>query len=246
MDAKHTDSQSSHRSESFFFPISIELSSQGLLVVGGGRQAYLETLKVLEYGAHVDVIASHMVAEFSSLKETHGTRINLLREKFAGDAIARAKQKKYVLIYALSYSDEENRAALELASELSALVYACDHLNSSTFVPPTSIKRGHLKLSASSDGISPLLEEALMQRIEANLISDIDKYVLFLSSLKEKMDTLKTSIEPGCAYKTARELASTEEILFALKRLNFDEALNITDSIIAEAVATSSIKEGQI
>ncbi len=84
-----------------------------------------------------------------------------------------------------------------------------------------------------------------MQRIEAHLHSDIDKYVLFLSNLKERIDTLKTAIEPGRANKTARELASTEEILFALKRLNFDEALNVTDAIIAEAVATSSVKEGQ-
>ena len=216
-----------------------------MLVVGGGRQAYLETLKVLEYGARVDVIASHMVAEFSSLKEIHGARINLLREKFAGDTIARAKQKKYSLVYALSYADEENRAAIEMGRETSALIYACDHLNSSTFVPPTSIKRGHLKLSASSDGLSPLLEEALVQRIEAHLTSDIDKYVLFLSNLKERIDALQSSIEPGLANKTVRELASTEEILFALKRLNFDEALSVTDSIIAEAVATSSVKEGQ-
>jgi precorrin-2 dehydrogenase / sirohydrochlorin ferrochelatase len=241
MDAKQT----AKHTENFFFPISIDLSSQSLLVVGGGRQAYLETLKVLEYGAHVDVIASHMVAEFSSLKEIHGTRVNLLREKFGEEAIARAKQKKYSLVYALSYADEENRAAIEMARETSALIYACDHLNSSTFVPPTSIKRGHLKLSASSDGLSPLLEEALVQRIEAHLLSDIDKYVLFLSNLKERIDALKSSIEPSHANKTARELASTEEILFAIKRLNFDEALSVTDSIIAEAVATSSVKEGQ-
>lgn len=228
-----------------FFPISIDLRSQNLLVVGGGRQAYLETLKVLEYGAHVDVLASHMVAEFSTLKEIHGSRINLLREKFAGDAIACAKQKKYSLIYALSYADEENRAAIEMAEETHALVYACDHLQSSTFVPPTSIKRGHLKLSATTDGLSPLLEQALVQRIEAHLISDIDKYVLFLSNLNEKIGALRTSTERGLGNKTVRELGSTEEILFALKRLNFDEALSIIDAVIAETTGASSVREGQ-
>ena len=228
-----------------FFPISIDLGSQTLLVVGGGRQAYLETLKVLEYGARVDVIASHMVAEFSNLREIHGTRVNLLREKFAGDAIARAAQKKYSLIYALSYSDEENRAAIKLAVDTHSLIYACDHLDCSTFVPPTSVKRGHLKLSASTDGLSPSLEEAVIQRLEAHLLSDIDKYVLFLSNLKEKVDSLKISTERGLANKTIREMASTEEILFALKRLNFDEALSVIDSVIAETTQTTTVKEGQ-
>ena len=252
---ENTNANSSgKKSDSFFFPISVDLSERKVLVVGGGQQAYLETVKLLEFGATVDVMASHMVAEFTELQETHGNRISLFRQSFTEESRrvlhGDSKVGRYVLIYALSYSDQENRAAIQMSDQEGCLVYSCDHLTISNFVPPTTIKRGHFKLSVSTDGLAPMLEQALIQRLEATLLTDVDKYVLFLSSLQEKIEHLRANSEPASANKAARELASMEELLFALKRLNFNEAIRLIDEVIEGHVSVktsttnAAVKEG--
>jgi DNA-binding FadR family transcriptional regulator len=71
--------------------------------------------------------------------------------------------------------------------------------------------------------------------LEGALVNDIDRYVLFLNALSEKLK--KTTQDPAFSQEQKqeflRQLAESEEIYRAVSRGNFDEARRLTDQILS-------------
>jgi DNA-binding FadR family transcriptional regulator len=69
------------------------------------------------------------------------------------------------------------------------------------------------------------------------LVNDIDRYVLFLNSLADKLR--KTAKDEAFSEEQKQEfirkLAESEDIYRAVSRGNFDEARRLTDQILAGA-----------
>jgi precorrin-2 dehydrogenase/sirohydrochlorin ferrochelatase len=117
-----------------------------------------------------------------------------------------------------------------------------DKPDQSDFVVPSLIKRGHLKISVSTDSISHPLELAIVQRIEAMFVSEIDSYTLFLTRMKELV--VGAAKEKAFAHQDSWQrllsnLAESEEILHALQRRNFEEANHLARAMVAEMVNES-------
>jgi precorrin-2 dehydrogenase / sirohydrochlorin ferrochelatase len=222
--------------EPFYYPIAIDLNGKRVLVVGAHNLAYREVLRLLESGAYVDVVAPHMMAEMQALEETHGGRITLNRRRFSEQDAQLLESRHYVLVFAHSLEAEENLKVLLLAKSAATLAFASEMVSDSSFVTATTFKRGPLKFSVCTDGFSLPLEKALMQRIESSLVSDMDRYVLFLTSLKERINLLL--LAGGASGQNAAEriraLGNSEDFLMALKRQNFDEANMLFEQIVSE------------
>jgi precorrin-2 dehydrogenase / sirohydrochlorin ferrochelatase len=223
--------------EPFYYPIAIDLNGKRVLVVGAHNLAYREVLRLLESGAYVDVIAPHMMAEMQALEETHAGRITLNRRRFSDQDAQLLEAHHYILVFAHSLEAEENLKVLLLAKSAATLAFASEMVSDSSFVTATTFKRGPLKFSVCTDGFSLPLEKALMQRIEATLVNDMDRYVLFLSSIKERINNLHLqggSLSGQNAAEKIRALGNSEDFLMALKRQNFDEANMLFDQITSE------------
>jgi siroheme synthase-like protein len=144
---------------------------------------------------------------------------------------------EYLLVYAFLNRDEDNNAVLEAARHARVLSYAADNPEHSDYIVPSLIKRGHLKISVSTDSLSPPLERALVERIEATFVSEIDKYTLFLASMQERIERLlrdKNLCQPAIFRRVMRRLAESEEIFLALQRRNFEEANHLAEAIVFE------------
>ncbi len=229
------------RAERFFYPIAVDLRDRKVLVVGGSQVALNEVERLLDFGAQVDVVAPNLMAEFSTLVKTYGQRVNLKKRQFNSEDSELFERRFYILVYALSDEDQQNLAVLAAAKRFSVLAFAAEQISQSSFVAPATFKRGHLKFSVSADGFSPPLEKALLQRIEAALVNDMDKYVLFLSSIKERVIALVNSstVDSSNAKSILRQLADSEELLLALKRQSFDEANMVAEQIVNDSLVSS-------
>ncbi len=232
------DKRGLRTAEPSYFPIAIDLNGKNVLVVGAHNLAYREVLRLLESGAYVDVVAPHMVAEMQALSETHGARIGLKRRHFGDEDVEMLQSHHYVLVFAHSATAEENLKVVLSAKSSHTLAFVSEMASDSSFVTATTFKRGPLKFSVSTDGYSLPLEKALMQRIEATLVNDMDRYVLFLTSLKERIINLLShasgSVSGQNAAERIRALGNSEDFLMALKRQNFDEANMIFDQIVSD------------
>jgi precorrin-2 dehydrogenase/sirohydrochlorin ferrochelatase len=218
-----------------FYPINIKLRGKRVCVFGGTAQALAELARLVQFGANVDVVSPHMVAELQDAAVAYGDRISLIRRKPNDDDLKKIKNKEYALIFACFNAAEENEPIIRAAKEAGVLVSAANDAGQSDYVVPSLIKRGHLKITVSTDNISQALERAVVQRIEAIFVSEIDSYTLFLTSMRELMERIKSDkvlSDPATFREVVRSLADSEGILHALQRRNFDEANLLAQTIV--------------
>src|SRR5277367_6150392 len=149
-----------------YFPISVNVRGKRLLVVGGGKQALSEIQRMLDFGAGVDVVAQYVLAEIQDLAKTRGSQLEILPHKFGDFELSRLKTGFYLFLIAADNRASENESALKAAHEARILSFDCTSMTTSDFTMPAVFKRGHLKVSVSTDGISPVLEQAILSNLE--------------------------------------------------------------------------------
>lgn len=216
--------------DAVYYPIGLKVSGERVLVAGGGRYALPEITRLLEFGAVVDVVAPNVMSEIQELAITHGHRLKVVRGRVDELLGGKIKVSDYLLVLALNNRANENVRILKAASDAGVLCYGPDQIESSTFLIPAIFKRGHLKIGVSSDGICPSLEQALLHRIEASLVTEIDRHVLFANLVADRFGRLESRMR----QKVVRVLADSAELYSAIQRGNFEEATSILDATISD------------
>lgn len=236
------DGSSPSKQAPSYYPINIEIAGKKVFVFGGQKDALAEVTRLLDFGARVDVVAPRVMAELQDLSITYGGRANIFRRAFSQDDQAKIKAKEYLLVFALDTNDAGNCQVIQSAQDSSVLVFGTNNALLSSFIMPSILKRGHLKISVSADALSLATERAIVQRIEASFVNHIDKYILFLNRLRETLDDLRK--DPAFQsqdnlLQIMSSLYDSQEIFLALQRQSFDEAKVHVERII------SSCKLGQ-
>jgi len=220
-----------------FFPININLHGKRVLICGGSSYALSTTEMLMEFGAKVDIVSPHMVKELSETVVTYGDRVNLLRRPFDAGDEDNLNEGNYQL--ALSFDFVQCEQLVAAATKAKVPVYILNKPDESDFIVPSMIKRGHLKISVSTDAISHQLEQAIVQRIEAMFVSEIDSYTLFLTRMKEIIANAaqeKSYTDPQSYRQLLLDLSESQEILHALQRRNFEEANHLARMMVAGQV----------
>jgi len=192
----------------------------------------------LEAGAAVTVVSSAFVCEIQELHITYGNRLELVRVSEVKYLEKCEDLARFSLVFALSTNQLANEKAAAIAASSKVPFYFVAG-SGCTFVPVTVFKRGHVKISVSSDGICPPLETALMQRIEEVLVNEFDRYSVFLDSVREQLNT--ESVADG--LKTWSELNASESLASALSRRNFEEAISIIQQLQKNSELSADISE---
>ncbi|MFA7341311.1 MAG: NAD(P)-dependent oxidoreductase [Candidatus Obscuribacterales bacterium] len=221
-----------------FYPLSLSLKGQEVIVFGGDLTVAAELLRLLEVGAIVTVVSSAFVSEIQELHVTYGGRLELVRVSEVKYLEQCQDLARFSLVFALSANQLANERAAAIASSSRVPFYFVASAGC-TFVPVTMFKRGHIKISVSSDGICPPLETALMQRIEEVLVNEFDRYSVFLDSVREQLSSESEAQSSGDILQTWSEINTSEALASALSRHNFEEAL----SIIQQLQRRSSLSE---
>lgn len=236
------------KTEASFYPLNLSIAGTSVLMCGGGKHTLAEIARLIDFGAQVDIVSPHVVSEIDELADAHGEpRVRVLRRHFSEEDEANLMAGKYSLVFAMYNRGSENTYIKTVAREAGVPACLLDNRDMSDFLVPSIAKRGHLKITVSTDGISPTLEKAVLQRIEASLVNEVDKYVLFLRAISEKLDALES--DPGLSkplrLQIERDLAESEEIFLALRRQSFEEAKQWVDRIISEARSDSAEPAGR-
>ncbi|MCC7529946.1 MAG: hypothetical protein IT342_15590 [Candidatus Melainabacteria bacterium] len=215
-------------------PVNLKVDGRNILVTGGGKQALKEVTRFIDYGARVEVIASRFAHELDELRVAYSNKLTLTRREVDDSDLERIKAGHFFMVATAGPDLAENEKLLNAALKAKVLCASNDFNADCDIIFGQSVKRGHLKLAVSTDGVSHALERALIGRLEGVLVNDIDRYVLFLNALAEKLK--KTAQDKAFSQDKIqdfmRELAESEDIYRAVSRGNFDEARRLTDQIL--------------
>lgn len=224
-----------------FYPLGISLSGAPVLVFGGSPSVHEVLLRLLESGAEITLVASLVCREIEELKVAYGRRLGIVKCSVA-EFLADHNVGAYRLVFACNHQFDLNMSVVSACklAETPVAVPSCPE--KSTFVVPTAIKRGNVCISVASDGLCPPLEAALMSRIEELLVAEFDRYSIFLSEYRER---LERALKVGQSEhnQLVRMLTASPELSSALARKNFEEALRLVDNFLGELFNDSSDPE---
>jgi siroheme synthase-like protein len=123
-----------------FLPISIDISNQKILVIGGGESAY-KKLKILQrFNAQVEVIALEVC-----------DNIKNLGIKYFETAYRKELLKGYLMLYSCTNNDELNIQIVADGKEMGVLVNIHDNPKLCQFVSPAIFQNGKFTVAVGSN-----------------------------------------------------------------------------------------------
>lgn len=232
-----------------FLPIGLYCGGKEVLVLGAGKGAFPEIVKLLDGGASVTVVAPHASADLQSALLTHGERLRFLKKaprQVMQLLDGELKAPSMVLIFgqALETDEDEELVAFFRKRNIPVSVQLRPRL--SDFSLPTYLKRGHLKIAVHSDQVLPGFEKVLLSRLEASLQSQLDRMSIFIGQLEELLETHLSGKE-SMRSRLVDSLQNAETFLGALSRSSYDEALRLAQEHCTKFFGVQSfIKEDQV
>ncbi|MBX9692446.1 MAG: hypothetical protein K2Z81_08685 [Cyanobacteria bacterium] len=234
-DSRNGESTSPAPFESkYYLPVGLNLFGKKILVVGsftGADENVLELLrKLIQTDATIEVAGHSYGAAIRNLTLTYSHRMRILEKEYDSIISGERSLSDYFLVFAFGTTVRENVKLARKAKSEGVLFSQSGPNLANDFTVPTWLRRGRIKLSISTDGLSPSLEKALMNRISAALVRDIDRYKLYADFVYDRIRQFHDNTT--CDTVTKEELIERlcqldEETYLALARQNFDEATQL-------------------
>ncbi|CAL4322674.1 siroheme synthase CysG [Buchnera aphidicola] len=145
-----------------YLPISINLKSRPVLVVGGGEVAFRKVFLLLRTGAIINIVAFELCNDLYILYKQK--KIFWISKNFHTNQL----QKIFFVIVATS-DNILNNYIFQQANRRYLLVNVVDDISKCSIIFPAIVDRNPIKISISSGGSAPVLCCMLRQKIESML-----------------------------------------------------------------------------
>ncbi|MBN2637200.1 MAG: bifunctional precorrin-2 dehydrogenase/sirohydrochlorin ferrochelatase [Prolixibacteraceae bacterium] len=124
-----------------FMPVSIDISGQKILLIGGGQSAFKKLKLLQRFNAEVEVVAINVCNEIKNSGVT-----------YFESAYTKEKLKGYFMLYSCTNNDELNEQILLDGKEAGVLVNIHDKPELCQFVSPAIYKNGKMTVAVASNG----------------------------------------------------------------------------------------------
>lgn len=211
--------------------IDLYLKGKEVAVFGGGNEAELKVLKVLDDGAKVTVVSKEFTSVLRQLADDGRIRVI---EYDLSDGFTSLKDRigsPYVVFLA---TDDKavNIEGTGFAKRLGAIVCVVDTPKLCDFAMPAIAKVGDVRIGVSTGGRSPVIAKLFRQRIERMFTTE-DLLQL------ELQEYARRKIRPRIGEFRSRKkflwrVVENNEIQTMLKENKLDQAKNIVDRMIEQ------------
>jgi precorrin-2 dehydrogenase/sirohydrochlorin ferrochelatase len=190
--------------ENLYHPIFVDLRDKLVVVVGGGMVAARKVEPLLKAGARIKVIAPEVVDEIGQCAQVE----IVSREYKKGDL------KGASLVIAATHSEETNRAVSRDALSKRIFCNVVDSPELCTFIVPSVVERGPIKIAISTGGFSPALSRRLRMIIGKNLG---EEYVILAAILGKIRPLVRSSTGVSEDHRRLFEVLIDSELLDAIR-----------------------------
>ena len=154
-------------------PITLKLTAQPCLLVGGGAIAYRKAALLADAGGVIDVLAPDIQDNLLALVEQTGGRY------MASGYSSSFYLKKYRLVIAATDDAAINQQVFEDCETQQILVNSVDDPPHCRFMMPSIIDRSPLLVSVATGGASPVMARQLRTKIEGILPTHLGELAMF-------------------------------------------------------------------
>ena len=165
-----------------YFPVSLRLTDQPVLLVGGGTVGLRKARLLLRAGATLTVVAPTIEKELeSALAEFGGV--------WQASAYRETDVHGKKLVIAATPDRKVNREVYEHASALNIPVNVVDDPSLCTFIVPSIVDRSPVTIAINSAGSSPVLARILRSRIETLVPAEYGRLAAWAGRMRARIKT---------------------------------------------------------
>ena len=162
-----------------YYPIFIDIEGQPVLVAGGGQVALRKVQTLLRHGACVRVVSPELIPE---LKEYIDGKTCIWRQKdYAADDMQDA-----VLVFSCTEKEEINARVAHDAKTRRLPVNVVDDPEKCSFIVPSILERGDLKIAVSTGGSSPLAARQIREELQETYGREMAEYLALLKAWRKQ------------------------------------------------------------
>lgn len=123
-----------------YLPISIEITNQKILIIGGGQSALKKIMILQRFGAELGIVAENIIEEILSIG------ITCYQKRYE-----KSDLKGYLILYSCTNNEElDSQIAID-GREAGVLVNIHDNPRLCQFVSPAIYKDGNITVAVSSN-----------------------------------------------------------------------------------------------
>ncbi|MDQ7096904.1 bifunctional precorrin-2 dehydrogenase/sirohydrochlorin ferrochelatase [Desulfosporosinus sp. PR] len=169
-----------------YYPIFMDLKAQPVLVVGGGIVALRKVQTLLQHEAVVYIVSPRLVPELQELVD--GKSCIWLEKEYSPEDLQEA-----VLVFSCTEKEDVNAQVSADTRAHHRPVNVVDDPEKCSFIVPSMLERGDLKIAVSTGGSSPIVARQVRAELEDLYGSEMAEY---LRLLKKWRTSAKTKLEP--------------------------------------------------
>jgi siroheme synthase-like protein len=162
------------------YPISVSLTNQPVLVVGGGPVAARKVRRLVRSRARVTLVAPLVTDELATLADAGALRWHP-RPYRAGDVAGQA------LVFTATGQPDTDRAVVAAARAVGTLVNCADQAIGGDFDLPALLERGPLQVTVSTAGAAPGLAARLVRELARHVPEALGDYVGLLDEVRQAL-----------------------------------------------------------
>jgi precorrin-2 dehydrogenase/sirohydrochlorin ferrochelatase len=214
--------------ENRYYPVFLDLKDRLCVVVGGGLVALRKVESLMSAGAKVRVVSPAVVPEIQDLE---GVEINL--KSYDSHDLAGAW-----LVIAATDDEAVNLAVSRDANRRRIFCNAVDRPEACSFIVPSVVERGPIKIAISTGGVSPALAKRL--RMELGVMIG-DEYV-GLARILGALRPLVLNQEGGHeAHKRVFDVLVNSDLLDAIQRHDTELVHEILEQAMGQRIDLEGI-----
>ncbi|WP_207652850.1 precorrin-2 dehydrogenase/sirohydrochlorin ferrochelatase family protein [Anaeromicrobium sediminis] len=171
----------------------VNIQNKRCIVIGGGKVALRKTKTLLKYGAKVTLVSPEIDEEIKKL--FHKNKIEIIKRNYEYGDLEGA-----TLAYIATDNEQVNELVLKESNSKNILVNCAKNPEDSDFIIPSSIKKGPLSISISTEGKSPMLAKKIKEDLELIFKDEYETFIEELGKIR------KMAIDNIDDIKVRREL----------------------------------------
>lgn len=208
--------------------MDLRVEGKQVVVFGGGEEAELKAVKLLDAGAKVTVVSKDFSRGLRKLGASGSVRLIQAESSEYGGLI---KAYRPFVVFSAMGDDDLDRRMVFLAKSIGALVCAVDRPSLNDFNMPAVAKIGDIRVAISTGGLSPAMARVLRRRIERVVKPEDILQVKLQSHVKRIMR--ETIADQSARKRAVYRVLEDANIRSLLRRNRLEDAKVRAKTIIA-------------
>jgi len=178
-----------------YIPLFMDVSGRPCAVIGDGDAAARRVRELLDAGALVTLVSAEPRGALAAIVAAGEIR-HLARPYEAGDL------RGLVLAYVSSEDPKLARAAAAEARNLGIPINVSDHPDLCTFIAPSVVRRGGLRIAISTGGASPALARSLREELQARFGPEYEVLLEILAAARRYLQRTQSDADSRARIMT--------------------------------------------